>query len=314
VKAQGSNLSPGPVCVACFTRLLFSAILLLIYLADSEGMAEGNSMNRKKRTYKRQIKINPKNIKKSLVKLEISAAKLNLRLNNLLSLIEAEERELKDISANRVKAIQKRMGKKIRELQKERKTTRTFSRLVQNAREEEKTGRRNSWTSEQISRMREMLNIGTPVSDVANALGRKISAVRQRIHSEGISLRMIKKSLSPKPKSAAKGTRRRGRRAVEMKPWEPEEIRHILGLLGSGMPLKEVALQAGRTFQQIRQKLLLEGIPLEEIRKNGVNPDVLPEENGELGRAMGVLAEGSGDEHVGEVVKPTHSDEGLQEH
>lgn len=154
-------------------------------------------MIRKRRAYKKQIKINPKNIKKSLVKLEINAARLHQRLNNLLSLIEAEERELKDISANRVKAVQKRMGRKIRELQKERKATRTFSRLVQNAREEEKTGRRNSWTSEQISRMREMLNIGTPVSDVANALGRKISAVRQRIHSEGISLRMIKKSLLP---------------------------------------------------------------------------------------------------------------------
>ncbi|GFE85927.1 hypothetical protein GCM10011488_08810 [Steroidobacter agaridevorans] len=48
--------------------------------------------------------------------------------------------------------------------------------------------RRNPWTADALRRLRELAAIGAPVSDIASALGRSESAIRNKAGLHGISL------------------------------------------------------------------------------------------------------------------------------
>jgi hypothetical protein len=48
--------------------------------------------------------------------------------------------------------------------------------------------RRNAWTADAIRRLRELAAIGAPVSDIASALGRSESAIRNKAGLHGIAL------------------------------------------------------------------------------------------------------------------------------
>lgn len=49
--------------------------------------------------------------------------------------------------------------------------------------------RRNDWSSEDLRRLRELAATGTPLDDIAAALRRTTSAVRNKAGMQGISLR-----------------------------------------------------------------------------------------------------------------------------
>ena len=48
--------------------------------------------------------------------------------------------------------------------------------------------RKNAWTSEALRRLRELAALGTRVSDIASALGRSESAIRNKAGLHGIPL------------------------------------------------------------------------------------------------------------------------------
>jgi hypothetical protein len=220
--------------------------------------------------------------RKSLIKLESGLAKLTNKIESILILMDEEEREMKGISEKRVKAAHAKMLRKMREMKEERKLLKPLSRTGGGFHEPGKRTRKNGWTEEQLRIMKEGLASGRTVQEVADELGKKIAGVRQKAFQVGIRLREIRKAL-PKPVSAIRGTRGRRRKEIEIKPWTPEELREILGLLASGMPLKDVSLKTGRSFNAIRTKLQLEGVPLEDIREGTIPPDALLEDDGRSG-------------------------------
>lgn len=220
--------------------------------------------------------------RKSLIKLEAGLAKLTNKLESILHLMDEEEREIKAISDKRVKAAHAKMLRKIREMKEEKKLLKPLSKTGGGFHEIGRRPRKNGWTDEQLRTLKEGLASGRTVQEVADEIGKKVAGVRQKAFQVGIRLREIRKAL-PKPISAVRGTRGRRRREIEIKPWAPEELREILGLLASGMPLKEVSLKTGRSFNAIRTKLTLEGVPLEGIREGTIPADALQEDDGRSG-------------------------------
>jgi hypothetical protein len=52
--------------------------------------------------------------------------------------------------------------------------------------------RRNAWTSDALRRLRELAALGVSVSDIASALGRSESAIRNKAGLQGISLNGVR--------------------------------------------------------------------------------------------------------------------------
>jgi len=51
--------------------------------------------------------------------------------------------------------------------------------------------RRNAWTSDALRRLRELAALGVSVGDIAAALGRSESAIRNKAGLQGISLNSV---------------------------------------------------------------------------------------------------------------------------
>lgn len=206
---------------------------------------------------------------KQLTQLKARVKYLTSQLESLQHLVLQEEKEMQQVAKDRVKrAVQtaltrykSTMGDTVRG----RGHDDGFSLSTPRRR-----GRAGGWSEIDVRRLHENLKAGKSVAEVALLLDRKPAAVRQRIFQEGISLRALKKELPPAVRqTAAAPIFGKRKRAVvhEVKPWTPDEFREVLGLLNSGMPLKEVSEKIGRPFRQVRQKLEIEGAPIEAIRK-----------------------------------------------
>ncbi|MBN8215596.1 MAG: hypothetical protein J0L75_03095 [Spirochaetes bacterium] len=221
--------------------------------------------------------MNAARTRKSLLKLEAGVSKLTRALEGLLLTIEEEEKQIQTLSQARVRAVEARMSEQIRALKSAYEAD--AQAFGPSATRENRAQRKNAWRADEIARLKESLQAGKTIQEVAAELGRKATAVRQRAFQEGIRLRELRKTLGPKEKKvyAIKGAGGRRRKVAEVKPWTPEELSRTLGLLAEGTPLKEVALQTGRPFNAIRTKLKVEGIRLEDVRK-GWLPKIGPED------------------------------------
>jgi len=253
--------------------------------------------------------------RKSLIKLSAGLSKLTAKIEGLYKIIEAEEAEIKKTSEKRVKIAQGRMLRKLREMKEERKFLKVVSKSTANhfqgPAETGRKIRKNGWTDEQLTTLRDGLAVGRTMEEMANELGRKISGVRQKAFQIGIRLREIRKTLPKKTLALRGGARGRRKKVIEVKPFEPEEIRTILGLLGSGMPLKEVAIKTGRPFQFIRQRLELDGITLQDIREGKIPKDTMQEDDGRSGVERFFDAIGDDSEETGK--EPSESQRELSE-